>query len=341
MKSLEIISTEKVSPSKRPAVWQHALREKLGLHSRVDPVPDFDAKLEHINVADIGFFRLTASGYYVERTAHLAERDGTSCAKIALQLRGTSYFEQKNRRVSLLPGEWTIWDNTKPYCSSNPGGVQLLVVTVPKERICKGLFDLDEMMLHKFSGTSGVGKLVFQFNAAAFEEIPAIRGSYESDLADIIVHLVSLTVLEASRDCMYPSPRELLCERIKSNILENLRDPDLNIARIADDLGCSRRYLHKAFESEGVSLSDYIWRARLLRCYEQLRNNRDRESITQIAFSWGFNSSAHFSTRFKKYFGQAPREYRSGLSALSGDPPFENFDWQSSHERRGRSPHRK
>ncbi|MEE8428524.1 MAG: helix-turn-helix domain-containing protein, partial [Gammaproteobacteria bacterium] len=39
-------------------------------------------------------------------------------------------------------------------------------------------------------------------------------------------------------------------------------------------------------------------------------------SITEIAFNWGFNSSAHFSRVFKEQYGINAREYRK--QALRG-----------------------
>ncbi|WP_169566461.1 helix-turn-helix domain-containing protein [Sneathiella limimaris] len=36
--------------------------------------------------------------------------------------------------------------------------------------------------------------------------------------------------------------------------------------------------------------------------------NGTTRSITSTAFNFGFNSSAHFSTLFKRKFGMSPRE---------------------------------
>jgi len=42
-----------------------------------------------------------------------------------------------------------------------------------------------------------------------------------------------------------------------------------------------------------------------------------KRSITEIAFSWGFNSSPHFSRLFKERYGISPRRYRA--RAFSGE----------------------
>jgi AraC-like DNA-binding protein len=99
--------------------------------------------------------------------------------------------------------------------------------------------------------------------------------------------------------------------RIANHVSTNIDDPELSIGAIAAAIGCSRRYLHKAFDAEPETLSEMIWRSRLERCASKLRSAAmaDR-SITEIAFSSGFNSSPHFSRAFRARYGMAPRDWR-------------------------------
>jgi len=55
----------------------------------------------------------------------------------------------------------------------------------------------------------------------------------------------------------------------------------------------------------------YLRSIRLAACARLLRDPacRDR-SITQVSFDCGFNSSAHFSTEFRRMYGLTPRDYR-------------------------------
>ncbi len=66
------------------------------------------------------------------------------------------------------------------------------------------------------------------------------------------------------------------------------------------------------FEEEGDSVCRYIQRSRLRRSADDLSNPFLRsESITSIAYKWGFTDSAHFSRSFKKQFEQSPKDYRA------------------------------
>ncbi|WP_417480754.1 helix-turn-helix domain-containing protein, partial [Maricaulis maris] len=90
-------------------------------------------------------------------------------------------------------------------------------------------------------------------------------------------------------------------------IEQNLGDPALSLEKVAFANGMSVRYLHQVFKHCEMSASEWIWNRRLQLCYDRLSRG-ERRSITSIAFDHGFNSSAHFSTMFRRKYGLAPRE---------------------------------
>ena len=92
----------------------------------------------------------------------------------------------------------------------------------------------------------------------------------------------------------------------------HVRDPNLSVQTLAERIGVTTRYLQLLFAEAGECVSEYIKRERLRGCLLDLRDTGlDQQSITEIAFSWGFNSAAHFSSSFKKEFGLSPRDCRS------------------------------
>ena len=108
------------------------------------------------------------------------------------------------------------------------------------------------------------------------------------------------------------SPLEALRERIVTYIDANLSRSDLSTDEIARHMGCSRRYLHRAFESEDITLERFVWDRRLERSREALMAGNGA-SISEIAFACGFNSSAHFSRAFKAKYEVSPRELRDAV----------------------------
>jgi AraC-like DNA-binding protein len=101
-------------------------------------------------------------------------------------------------------------------------------------------------------------------------------------------------------------------EQVKEFINDRLRDPRLSVRMVAQRIGVTTRYLQLLFADNGECVSEYIKRERLRGCLLDLRDSEfDRQSITEIAFSWGFNSAAHFSSSFRAAYGMCPREYRN------------------------------
>ncbi len=90
--------------------------------------------------------------------------------------------------------------------------------------------------------------------------------------------------------------------------------PDLTIAEVAHRLQLTTRYVQLAFAGEGITPSEYLRQCRIEACAKELRDMKhSHRSITDIAFSNGFNSSSHFSTEFRRIHGVSPRIWRSEM----------------------------
>src|SRR5207248_374726 len=99
---------------------------------------------------------------------------------------------------------------------------------------------------------------------------------------------------------------------------------DLSLEAIARNNGISLRYLHELFTAMDSSVSDWIWLRRLQRCYTLLTHpEHAARSIPEIAFSMGFNSSSHFSNRFREELGLTP----PALHRISGSTKISSRRW--------------
>lgn len=84
----------------------------------------------------------------------------------------------------------------------------------------------------------------------------------------------------------------------------------ISLADMAKICKVSTAYLSRRFKQEiGVGFSDYLSSFRLRRAEAMLREMPEM-SITEIAFSCGFNDSNYFSDKFKKQFGASPLKFR-------------------------------
>lgn len=111
---------------------------------------------------------------------------------------------------------------------------------------------------------------------------------------------------------------EVLLDRIMKEINAHIDDPDLNVERLASEVGVSRAHLHRKMKDLiGMTPSDYIRNIRLKRACELLK--RHDIEVTQVAYKIGFTSQPHFSSHFKRYTGFSPSEYRA--KCLAGSDP--------------------
>ncbi len=306
----QILSTDDVLPQKRAAYWSDLVWHSFGrLRSDTYGDEDFSGHIALHDLGEVRLCRLQASRHRVVRTAGTRGPSDPGYLKMVVQLRGKSLFEQDGRIACLKPGDWSLYDTTRSYLVSSAAPVDLHILLLPREGILRDRPELAQLLVRRLRGTRGMGKLACDAIAQAFaqggaEALPAAAG-------ENIVELLHLSLLENFGLRLAPARPSVLRERIKLLVQQSLADPGLRVESIARALNCSKRALHKAFESEGHSLRDYIWDCRLQRALGGLESTRrDRGSITEIAFASGFSSAAHFSRVFRARYGSSPREWR-------------------------------
>ena len=92
--------------------------------------------------------------------------------------------------------------------------------------------------------------------------------------------------------------------------ISNHLDDDLPLKRLAQEAHFSVSHFHRVFQKvTGETVNQYIRRIRLEYSANKLVNN-PRMSITEVAYSMGFSSSACFAREFRRYFGMSASRYR-------------------------------
>lgn len=308
----ELISTASVPPKDRFPLWRDAMWNLFDhLESTTETDRPFAGRMQFGKVADTILCKTVSSSHILKRTAPFSQFDGLDYVKVLLQIGGETSIEQNGRSARFLPREWGIYDLARPYKVWHSDDTKLVFLTIPRQKLSNGPYNLDDLMLHRFPSTNGVEKLVYRFGQDIFEEIPALGIDSLCTMVDMAAQLMRLS-MAALYGKRIPTPStQILRDRAKSFVESNLHDSELHVEQIAAALMCSKRYLHKAFELEGLSISTYIWQRRLEHCSQCLIDPAfGGRTITEIAFHWGFNSSAHFSSAFRKRFGVSAREYQ-------------------------------
>lgn len=125
-------------------------------------------------------------------------------------------------------------------------------------------------------------------------------------------HLCELTALvldgRADRERSGPSIRAVRLELVKTDILQRLHQPGLGVEDVARRQGVSVRYIHKLFETEGVSFSEYVRERRVELAYRMLQNPPGDRRISTVAFDCGFGDISNFNRAFRRRYAITPSE---------------------------------
>ncbi len=230
------------------------------------------------------------------------------------QRRGASTITQNGIDIELSPGDVVLMDSVGS-CRIRPHGLmEHASLHLPRkaihERLSRGAL-FGKVSLHCASG---------RILHSMFDELcNNIRSGERSDDEQDAIVAACTSLLGPSLtaevnnglsvDGLTGTSLRRYTERL---IEESLASPRLSPAMLADKLEISVRHLYRLFEEDGDSVCRYIQRSRLRKSANDLANPRFKhETITSIAYRWGFSDSAHFSRSFKKEFQHSPREYRT------------------------------
>jgi len=316
MGNIGIMSTATVGRADSFAFWREHSGALFG-SSRLSAseVKEFQGSIEHGEMGVVRLCRLRTSQHSVERTRVHAMQDHRSYLKVVFQVKGKCNFEQYGRNLLLSPGEWSVYDTRFPYTMLVPEQAEQLVLLVPHEEL-RGVPIPTNLMARSFSSRSGLGRLMYKLLTTMLSEFSKFDQQSESSLIAVVNQLLNFSILEALQDNRSLSDAESLELRARSYVMQNIRDSGLSVEQIANALHCSKRYLHMVFAKKGQTISELIWKLRLEGCRKDLQSpTLANPSITDIAFSWGFNNSAHFSRRFRDEFGTSPKGSRWKLAA--------------------------
>jgi AraC-like DNA-binding protein len=259
---------------------------------------------------------------------HVCDRSHrVDAIKLLLQVAGTTRFRQGDRVEALSPGTWVIYDPTRPYFILNTTGIEQIILQLPRQLFPRPALALLARPRLFRSDAEGLPQIIAALASSSVKEAAALDAVARARVGETLAHLaISLVGASEPKGQVENASLELLCGRVKAHITAHCRDTTLTVDSIAALMGCSRRYIYRAFEADATSPERFLWDTRLDRCRDRLATPESaRLSISEIAFAYGFNSSAHFSRAFKERFGRSPREFRRAAFHEGRPASFQDF----------------
>ena len=199
------------------------------------------------------------------------------------------------------------------FCTSTSRSPRCL--QIPYDSLAEHFLQPENITARTVSAQTAVGALVSQFIQSVACRVdtlaPPERYVINQHIIELIVLAMSSTASLREVDGQSIA-RTAMLERIKQYIEVNIRHPQLSPALVAKHHQISERYQRMLFASTGATISRFILDKRLELCREMLENPELCDySISQIAFSNGFNDASSFSRKFKEHYGITPKEHRA------------------------------
>ncbi|HTO63473.1 MAG TPA: helix-turn-helix domain-containing protein [Bradyrhizobium sp.] len=301
-----------------------ALRDKEVTRCIPASMGGFRGRLEYGAFGDAVLFKASATPNHFSRWLRHIDASIPSPILLLVQLSGSHRFRQSDRFLVLRPGDWCLLDSIHRFdCWTTTASAELLGVSLARPLNQEQKELLERGVANRFDGKLGTSRVLQRTLVELFDQMDNVAPSSGNGLRNSII----IMAWDALREQLAsPSPllyRDIQASRLKAYIESQLSDPALSVEAVAQGCGLSVRSVHRIFRlDQAGSVSMYIWRRRLERCAEALRDDKQvRRSIAEICLQWGFHNGSHFSRVFREQFGMAPRTYRAAVErASAGDP---------------------
>jgi AraC-like DNA-binding protein len=135
-----------------------------------------------------------------------------------------------------------------------------------------------------------------------FDSDYAARGLIDLETA-ILTEVIGRPEPTAGPDRVYAAALEYI-ER-------HLGDTDLTPPQIAEALGVSLRYLHRAFDDKEATVARHLRERRLDLVADALRSGPRQPSLAALADRYGFSSQDRLARAFRRRYGVSMTEFRA------------------------------
>jgi len=241
------------------------------------------------------------------------ESGGAAELFVGINVAGDSLARQQRRQVSIGAGDAVVIDpGGGAFTVLRPGPCRLIGLRVP---------------WHTVPSACGTGQPPLRLvpaDTAALQLLTRYLGSIlagpppSGRLTDAVVahltELIELSLLAPGSAALPARDRGVRAARlaaIKTDIGQHLTDGSLSAPALAARHGITPRYLHKLFEDDAMTYSQYVLEQRLALACRRLRDPRlaDR-TVSSIAHDAGFGDLSYFNRTFRRRYGVTPSSAR-------------------------------
>jgi AraC-like DNA-binding protein len=305
-----MFDTGTLPKAERYAAWRDAICDVyVNVDVAAKQPEDYRGFIREAKFGEVVMTDILLSEQRIRRNSQHIARLDKDCYYLQLIHSGNVNVVQRGSTLRSNAARGAIFCASELYELQCCGEVRSFYLELPRDGFA-ARFDKEKIPVSASINTAqGLGRIATELCASLASEGSKLCEGVRAGLGDRLMDMLALTLQTAPGDIpfMDGSVRKVRLLSVQGWIEAHIGEHDLTLERIALANGVSLRHLHLLFEECEMTASEWIWNRRLQRCYDAIAKN-DGRSITAIAFAHGFNSSAHFSTLFRRKYGISPRD---------------------------------
>ncbi len=319
-----LIDTAVVPAGERVAYWsESSCRSYQPVQIRCGAEGQFSARMWADELGPLSIYRIAAGPNTMIRTLRSIAAGDPECLQVEVILRGRMSAAQEGRTGVARAGDIISYETSHPALLRADEPFESIIVRVPLCLLGPRAAQIAGMTATQISGRNGLPRTAATFlsRLAAKLDHGAVSPEGAAKAAECVVDLVRglYATSNGAHERVRPRTRAEILLTAECYIEANLGNSHLDPEEIARASYISTRYLHKLFESEGTSVSQWIRASRLERCRRDLADpTLAHQTILAIASRWGLPGAQHFSRVFRAAYGCSPSEFRRDAQAAAG-----------------------
>ncbi|MDH6266027.1 AraC-like DNA-binding protein [Rhizobium sp. SG_E_25_P2] len=306
--------TRVVAPHERIDYWEEHCAEKVvGLRCSCLSEKGLEARYHHYDFGRMKMIDIAGDEHFIERTPHLLRRREKDSAFLTVILNGKTFLNRAGQCLVAEAGDVVLYDTNHAYMHGFPAFARQVIFEIPGEDFRQRFGEWSLRDVVHFSGANNLARTI----PLALQDV--LRQAQSSNLTNVMtgapLEKKVWDVMETAYSLVHGGVRSAyhaqLLQRARKYITENLGDPELGPAAVADFMGISLRQVNRLFEGEPLSLLAHIQEKRLEGARRDLlQHGGFATSVSDVCYKWGFKSLAHFSRKFSERYGVSPSRCR-------------------------------
>lgn len=240
--------------------------------------------------------------------------------RVVVQLveRGTVHVAQEGQEVSASAGEGVILDCRKASRLLITEVTSAWFLVLSRHEIARPEHRIRHLAATKLAHGPSLRLLSGYLDSMWKEDL----GDHQAaqTVGGHLVDLVALALSEVgtNESAKQGGLRAARLAEVLQLISDQIGNPGLSIAVVADQMGVTPRYIHLLLEQSDKTFAKHVLQKRLERALELLNaDTRGERKIADIAFAAGFSDLSYFNRAFRRQFGDTPSRIRANSTRRS------------------------